>query len=261
MNENGWRLLNLEYDDSHMNVALEEAIMTCVGSEVAPCTLRFWRNLRAVVIGSFQSSDLEVDLDACETENIPVIRRVSGGGAVYHDEGNLNYSLFLLKSHPLAFKGFQNVFKEVGSAVTEALRALGLDVEHPSRNTITVGNRKISGLAGAVKHGAILVHGSLLIHSNLSRLSNVLGLNRTLSQANDRRAFTRSQKMEVINLEEALDHKVSLNDVKGILLDAFEDLFSVKFLPGGLTESEEHLLRTLYTTKYRLKKWNFKYST
>ncbi|MCW4038772.1 MAG: lipoate--protein ligase family protein [Candidatus Bathyarchaeota archaeon] len=260
MSKNGWRLLNLEYDDSHMNVALEEAIMTCVGSEVAPCTLRFWRNLRAVVIGSFQSSDLEVDLDACETENIPVIRRVSGGGAVYHDEGNLNYSLFLLKSHPLAFKGFQNVFNVVGSVVTEALRALGLDVEHPSQNTITVGDRKISGLAGAVKHGAILVHGSLLIHSNLSRLSNVLGLNRMRSPANDRRAFTRSQKMDVINLEEALDHEVSLNDVKGILLTAFEDLFSVKFLPRGLTESEERLLRTLYTAKYRLKKWNFKYS-
>lgn len=243
-----------------MNVALEEAIMRCVGSEVAPYTLRFWRNPQAVVIGSFQSSDLEVDLDACETENIPVIRRVSGGGAVYHDEGNLNYSLFLLKSHPLAFKGFQNVFKEVGSAVTEALRALGLDVEHPSRNTITVGNRKISGLAGAVKHGAILVHGSLLIHSNLRRLSTVLGLYRTLSRANDRRAFTRSQKMEVINLEDALEHKVSLNDVQGILLTAFEDLFSAKFLPGALTESEEHLLRTLYTTKYRLQTWNFKYS-
>lgn len=261
MNNDDWRLLNLEYDDPYMNVALEEAIMTRVGSEIAPCTLRFWRNMRAVVIGSFQSTDLEVDLDACEMENMPVIRRVSGGGAVYHDEGNLNYSLFLLKTHPLAFRGFQNVFKEVGSVVTEALRTLGLDVERPSQNSIAVGNRKISGLAGAVKHGAILVHGSLLIHSNLSCLHNVLGLNRTFSPVNYRRAFTRSQKMKVINLEEALDHKVSLNDIKGILLTAFEDLFSVKFLPGGLTESEEILLRTLYNTKYRLKKWNFKYST
>jgi len=217
--------------------------------------------LRAVVIGSFQSPDLEVDLDICETENIPVIRRVSGGGAVYHDEGNLNYSLFLLKSHPLAFRGFQTVFKEVGSVVTEALRALGLDMELHSRNTIAVGNRKISGLAGAVKHGAILVHGSLLIHSNLNRLSNVLCLNRTLSPVNDRRAFTRSQKMEVTNREEALDYKISLNDVKGILLSAFEDLFSVTFLPGGLTASEESLLRTLYIKKYSLQKWNFKYSS
>ena len=67
--------------------------------------------------------------------------------------------------------------------------------------------------------------------------------------------------MDVINLEEALDHKISLNEVKAVLLTAFEDLFSVKFLPEGLTESEESLLRTLYDTKYRLKKWNFKYST
>ena len=260
MNNDCWRLLDLEYDDPYMNVALEEAIMTRVGSKVAPCTLRFWRNVRAIVIGSFQSSELEVDLDASAIENIPVVRRVSGGGAVYHDEGNLNYSLFLLKTHPLAFRGFQNVFKEVGSVVAEALQALGLDVERPSQNTIAVGNRKISGLAGAVKHGAILVHGSMLVHSNLSRLHNVLGLNRTFSPVNYKRAFTRSQKMEVINLEEALNSKVSLNDVKKILLTAFEDLFSVKFLPGGLTYSEESLLRNLYDTKYRLKKWNFKYS-
>ena len=243
-----------------MNVALEEAVMTCVGSEVTPCTLRFWRNLRAVVIGSFQSSDLEVDLETCDRKNIPVIRRVSGGGAVYHDNGNLNYSLFLLKTHPLALKGFQHVFKQVGFVVTEALRALGLDVESPSRNTIAVGNRKISGLAGAVKHGAILVHGSLLVHSNLSCLHNILGLNRTFTPLNNRRKFIRSQKMDVINLEEALDHKISLNEVKRILLSAFENLFSVKFLPEGLTESEESLLKTLYDTKYCLKEWNFKYS-
>ena len=67
--------------------------------------------------------------------------------------------------------------------------------------------------------------------------------------------------MDVINLEEALDHKISLNDVKAILLSAFEDLFSVKFLPEGLSKSEDSLLRTLYDTKYRLKEWNFKYST
>jgi len=67
--------------------------------------------------------------------------------------------------------------------------------------------------------------------------------------------------MEVTNLEEALDYKISLNDVKGILLSAFEDLFSVTFLPGGLTASEESLLRTLYIKKYSLQKWNFKYSS
>jgi len=260
LNQPCWRLLNVEYDDPYRNVALEEAILMCVGSEAAPSTLRFWRSRGAVVIGAFQSTALEVDLDACAAEDIPVIRRMSGGGAVFHDEGALNYSLFLLKRHPLASNGFRHVFERVGVVVTEVLRALGVDAERPSPNTILVGSRKISGLAGAVKHDAILVHGSLLIHSNLSRLSLVLGLARPPSPTRGRRAFTRSQKMAVTNLNDALDHPLSLPNVKRLLHIAFEGLFSETFLPGGLTAPEERLLQTLYATKYRLRTWNFKYA-
>ena len=261
MNQACWRLLNVAYDDPHRNVALEEAILRSVGSGAAPSTLRFWRNRRAVVIGAFQSPDLEVDLDACAAEAIPVIRRISGGGAVYHDEGVLNYSLFSPKRHPIAANGFRPVFKQVGVIVTTVLRTLGVDADPPSLTTIQVGAHKISGLAGAVKHGAILVHGSLLIHANLSRLSRVLALTHPLPSMGGRRAFTRSQKMAVINLNDVLNCPLSPSDVQHHFRTAFENLLTATCLPGDITASEDRLLQTLYATKYRLQTWNFKYVT
>ncbi len=261
MNQACWRLLDLAYDDSHQNVALEEVILRSVGCGSAPPTLRFWRNRGAVVIGAFQSPDLEVDLDACAAEEIPVIRRVSGGGAVYHDEGVLNYSLFVPKRHPFAASGFRSVFEQVGVVVTTALRTLGVDANHPSLTTILVGARKISGLAGAVKYGAILVHGSLLIHANLSRLSRVLALTQPLPPVSGRRAFTRSQKMAVTNLNDVLDCALSILEVQHLFRTTFECLLTVTFQSGDVTAPEDDLLQTLYATKYRLRTWNFKYVT
>lgn len=260
MDKEYWRLLDFEYDNPHMNLALEEAIMKCVGRESAPCTLRFWKNSRAVVIGSFQSAELEVDLKACEAWKVPVIRRITGGGAVYHDEGNLNYSLFLLNDHPLVSKNFNKVFESVSLVVAEALCLLGLEAEHAVRNTILVGKKKISGLAGAMRSGAILVHGSLLINSDLRSLYEVLGFNQIVLKASGKRRFTRSQRMEVITLEEALGNKISLPEVKRVLVKAFEGLFSVKFLVSSLNESEEILLKELFEQKYNLKNWNYKYA-
>ncbi len=256
-----WRFLDLAYDDPYRNVALEEALLRSVGSGAAPPTFRLWRNRGAVVIGAFQSPDLEVDLDACAAESLPVIRRVSGGGAVYHDEGVLNYSLFSPKRHPFAVNGFHPAFEQVGAVVTAALRNLGIDVCHPSLTTILAGARKISGLAGAVKHGALLVHGSLLIHANLTRLSRVLALTQPLPPTRGRRAFTRSQKMAVTNLNDVLDHPLSLPDVQHLFHTTFESLLAATFLPSDISAAEVHLLQTLYATKYRLQTWNFKYVT
>jgi len=261
LNHACWRLLDLAYDDPYRNIALEEALLRSVGSGAAPPTFRLWRNRGAVVIGAFQSPDLEVDLDACAAEGLPVIRRVSGGGAVYHDEGVLNYSLFAPKRHPFAAHGFHPAFEQVGAVVTTALRNLGIAASHPSLTTILAGARKISGLAGALKHGALLVHGSLLIHADLTRLSRVLALTQPPPPTRGRRAFTRSHKMAVTNLNDVLDHPLSLPDVEPLFHTTFERLLAATFLPSDVTAAEVNLLHTLYATKYRLQAWNFKYVT
>ncbi len=125
-----WRFLDLAYDDPYRNVALEEALLRSVGSGAAPPTFRLWRNRGAVVIGAFQSPDLEVDLDACAAESLPVIRRVSGGGAVTMTRAS-SITLSFPQASPLRRNGFHPAFEQVGAVVTAALRNLGIDVSHP----------------------------------------------------------------------------------------------------------------------------------
>lgn len=260
MDKELWRILDLEYDDPYMNVALEEAIMKCVGKKAAPYTLRFWRNSKAVIIGSFQCPELEVDISICRENRIPIIRRVTGGGAVYHDKGTLNYSLFTPKSSHSFSISFLRVFKSIIMSVVKALHSFGLNRISLSNNAIVVGGKKISGLAGAIKDGATLIHGSLLINSDLNILSDVLLLHRVPSKMELQRNFTRSQRMDVVNLENAIGRIISLDDVKRALTKEFEELFSVKFKPGCLITSEERLAKELFTNKYSSKNWNLKYS-
>ena len=85
-----WRLLDLEYADAPSNLALEEAIAGQVGEGKSPSTLRLWRNRNAAIIGENQSAYAEVRLGACKELGAEVVRRFTGGGAVYHDLGNLN---------------------------------------------------------------------------------------------------------------------------------------------------------------------------
>jgi lipoate-protein ligase A len=134
-------------------------------------------------------------------------------------------------------------------------------VEQSSRNTLLVRKRKISGLAGAVKYGAILVHGSILIHSDLRVLYEVLDLNRMAMKVDGVRKYTRSQRHEVTNLEDVLGRRISLTELKRTLAKAFENQFSMRLKEDCLNESEEELVRKLYEHKYSSNHWNLKYST
>src|SRR2546428_13913585 len=109
-----WRLIDVEYpDDPFMNMSVEEAIPRAVGEGKAPSTVRFWHNSNTIVLGCFQSSNLEVNFDACKETGTEVVRRFTGGGAVYHDAGNLNYAISLKKGHPLVP---DNELQQIGRA-------------------------------------------------------------------------------------------------------------------------------------------------
>src|SRR2546429_6802969 len=84
-----------------MNLAVEEAIPRMVGEGKAPSTVRFWHNSNTIVIGCFQSARLEVNLEACKEMGTEIVRRFTGGGAGYHDSGDLNYSISLPEGHRL----------------------------------------------------------------------------------------------------------------------------------------------------------------
>src|SRR5438445_13100302 len=108
-----------------MNLAVEEAIPRVVGEGKAPSTVRFWHNSNTVVIGCFQSAKLEVNMEACKETGTEIVRRFTGGGAVDHGSGDLNYALSLRKGDRLGPDGnLQSVFQRVAERPVEGVREL-----------------------------------------------------------------------------------------------------------------------------------------
>lgn len=153
--------------DPAYNLALEE-IMSAQAD--APFVM-LWRNRPAVILGRNQNAVREFDAAYAREHGIAVVRRMTGGGAVYHDRGNLNYSLF---SFGTERDGRFTDFASFARPVLDALRALGADAAFSGRNDILVGGRKVSGSAKRVHDGRILFHGTLLFDVDLDAMTAVL---------------------------------------------------------------------------------------
>jgi len=138
-----WRLLDLSDADPYVNMAIEEAVMRAVGAGQAPPTLRLCQNYIAVVIGYFQDAAEEVNLEACRQSGTAVVRRITGGGAVYHDRGNLNYALSIPLHDPRVPANVLASYHLLCQGLIEALAELGLDAEYAPINDIVVGGRKV----------------------------------------------------------------------------------------------------------------------
>ncbi|MBT9259920.1 MAG: lipoate--protein ligase, partial [Clostridiales bacterium] len=153
--------------DPRINLAIEEYILRHLDKEQT--YLLFYINDPSIIIGRNQNTLEEIDDAYCREHGIHVVRRLSGGGAVYHDRGNLNFS-FITKDDGQSFMNFRK-FTE---PVVEALRALGVPAELTGRNDIQVGDRKISGNAQFTTGGRMFSHGTLMLSVDLDRVSRAL---------------------------------------------------------------------------------------
>lgn len=158
------KLLIAEHADVHRHLAVEEALLDRVESWGA--ALYFWRSAHAVVIGKNQNPWRECRVAALRAEGGCLGRRVSGGGAVYHDEGNLNYALFLQRDRYRTEVPYEIVLR--------ALRRLGVAAERLGRTSLGVAGRKFSGSAFCLRRNAAMHHGTLLVAADLERLGRYL---------------------------------------------------------------------------------------
>src|SRR5207244_8229219 len=130
-----------------MNLAVEEASPRMVGEGKSPSTVRFWHNSNTIVIGCFQSAKLEVNMEACKETGTEIVRRFTGGGAVYHDGGNLAYSISLRTGHRLdPDQNLQLVFHMLSAGQLEGLRKLGVNDEVQTVNHIEDAEIEVSGV-------------------------------------------------------------------------------------------------------------------
>ncbi len=225
------------------NLALEEYLLTRQAGEF----ILLWRNARAVIIGRNQNALEEVDLDYARAHNISVNRRISGGGAVFHDLGNINYTVIKDQGKD-DFGGYA----EFTGPVIAFLKELGVEAKLSGRNDLTVDGMKISGNAQASKNGRIMHHGTLLYNVDVGDLAGVLRPN----QAKISSKGIKSVRSRVTNLVDHLPEKMDTLEFLQRLWD-----FYLRSRPDveerRLTPEEIAAVNQLVEEKYGTWEWNF----
>jgi lipoate---protein ligase len=209
-----WRLIGFEYHDAAMNMAFDEAVSNGIMRSTSPPTIRFygWKP-SAVSIGRFQSLVDEVDTAGCKELGVEMVRRRTGGGAVYHDtEGEITYSL--IAPEGLMPMDINSAYQEICGFVVSALAAIGVEAQFAPINDILVNGKKISGSAQSRRHSVFLQHGTLLLDLDVKKMFTVLRTSRAkiagkgISSAEERvtclRAHSDASKKEILaELEKA----------------------------------------------------------
>ncbi|MBN2862205.1 MAG: lipoate--protein ligase [Bacteroidales bacterium] len=237
--------LDLKSTDPFFNLSVEEHFFKNGREEY----LILFINSPSAIIGKHQIAHRETDTGYVTENNIPVVRRISGGGAVYHDEGNINYS-FIAHSE----QGRQINFPEYTLPVIEFLANLGVNARLEGKNNLMVDSFKISGNAGHVKGERVLHHGTLLFDSHLNVLKDVLG--------KDTSAYTtkavESIPSPVMNLKNIISGITDSIQFKRKMLEFFlsgtSENAEVGLLPGELKK-----ILALAESKYRTWEWNYAY--
>ncbi|MHA1833561.1 MAG: lipoate--protein ligase family protein, partial [Candidatus Baldrarchaeia archaeon] len=163
----------------YLNLAIEEAILRGVLEKKSPYTFRLWQHRPVITLGCFQDPREEVNLDLCDKLGVLVARRMCGGGAMYLDQGNLIYSVFLDDNFPEIPASPQESYKFFSEGIIEGLKALGVKAKFRPINDVVVGNRKISGASQHHLYNAFVHHGALNVDPNLEVLEKVLKVSKT----------------------------------------------------------------------------------
>lgn len=235
-----------EFTDPSWNLAMEEYLVDLIPP--GERCLYLWQNDNTIVVGKNQNTLAEINLDYVQAHRIHVCRRLSGGGAVYHDLGNLNYTWIAdaPRDGGIAFAPFC-------TPVVEAIRSYGVEAELSGRNDILVEGKKISGNAQYYHHGKVIHHGTILFSSQLNVLSEAL----KVDQAKFQGKGISSVRSRVTNLHACVGENVTLEDFCQRLIDCIRREDSLTLLE--LTQRDREEIGKLQQ-RYNSWLWNYGYS-
>lgn len=239
---------NLNEHDASVNLALEEYVLR--NAQTDEDMLLFYINAPSIIIGRHQNTLEEINREYVEQNGIRIVRRLSGGGAMYHDLGNLNFS-FLTGAQPENFRNF----KKFTEPVIRALAKLGVAAELSGRNDILVDGRKVSGNAQYISKSRMVSHGTLLFNSDLSHVSDALNVkeNKIVSKG------IKSVRSRVANISEYLSQPMDIESFrKHLLTQIFEESPVTPEYP--ITAEDWAAVHTLAESRYRSWEWTYGHS-
>ncbi|UCH04692.1 MAG: lipoate--protein ligase family protein [Candidatus Thorarchaeota archaeon] len=248
------RFLDLSVQNAHNNMAIDEAIMRSLKEEKVPPTLRLYRwDPSAVSIGTFQGMKEEVDLEYCGKNDIDYIRRITGGGAVYHDfNGEITYSIILPQRHRLAPDDILESYGVLCSGVVKGLEHLGIDAQFKPINDIVAGGKKISGNAQTRRHSCVLQHGTTLLDLDVEVMFSIL----RVPQEKISDKMIADVKERVTSIRDLLGRQVGMDELREALVAGFSEALNLELVPGELTDVEMNLAASLVYEKYGTDEWN-----
>jgi lipoate---protein ligase len=232
--------------DPRINLAIEEYLLNTMDVE-KDSFLLFYINEPAIIIGKNQNTAEEINTDYVDSNGVHVVRRLSGGGAVYHDLGNLNYS-FITTDDGNSFRNFRK-FTE---PVVKALQNLGVNAELSGRNDLMVEGRKISGNAQFSTRGRMFSHGTLMFDTEVEAVVSALNVSKEKIESKG----IKSIRSRVANISEFLKEPMTVTEFRSAILHSlFEGEENVKY--WELTDEDWDNIRALSKKRYGNWDWNY----
>lgn len=232
--------------DPYFNLAAEEYVLKKFTEDV----FMLWRNDNAIIVGKHQNTLSEINLDYVKEKGIKVVRRISGGGAVFHDLGNLNFTFIRTGE-----EGNLVDFKKFTLPIIEVLQKMGVNAKFEGRNDLTIEGKKFSGNAEHVWKNRTLHHGTILFSSVISDLTKALKVN----PLKFKDKAVKSIRSRVTNVSEHLDEKMDVTEFSRRILkhimEKYEDSVLYEF-----TEKDIKMIEQIRDEKFGRWEWNFGYS-
>jgi lipoate-protein ligase A len=235
-----------ENNNPKYNLALEEYVFKNLDGEY----FFLWQNEPTIVIGKHQNTISEINLDYVENKGIHVVRRMSGGGAVYHDLGNINFSFIQDKKELSDFD-----FSFFTKPIIDLLGELGIKAEFNSRNDLAIDGKKFSGNAQYIYKKKILHHGTLLFDSEMEELVNSLKVSKDKIESKG----LKSIKSRVSNIKDHIGENSGIKEVSDFKNALFEHMKNrmEEFEEYELTENDKNEIEKLKSEKYDKWEWNY----